>query len=142
MDVSANGDPGTLGGGQRADYLGGQIYNDGYRQSLQYFNPLVFGRPANGTLGTLGRNFLTGPGYQNWDISLYKNTHITERVQAQLRVETFNTFNHAQFVNPGTTNISVPNPSTPVTASTAGNTGRFTATRDPRNMQLGLKILF
>ena len=141
MDVSANGDPGTLGGGQRADYLGGTIYNDGYRQSLQYVNPLVFGRPANGSLGTLGRNVLTGPGYQNWDISLYKNTNITERLKAQLRVETFNTFNHTQFVNPGV-GINVPNPNTPVTAATAGSTGRLTATRDPRSMQLALKILF
>ena len=70
MDVTSNGNPGTLGGGQRADYLGGQIYNDSYKQSLQFFNPLVFGRPADGTLGSLGRNILYGPGYQNWDISL------------------------------------------------------------------------
>jgi hypothetical protein len=141
MDVSANGDPGTLGGGQRADYLGGQIYNDSYKQSLQFFNPLVFGRPANGTLGSLGRNVLTGPGYQNWDISLYKNTNISERVHAQLRFETFNTFNHTQFTNPGA-GISAPNPSTAITAATAGSTGRLTATRDPRNMQLGLKLQF
>ena len=141
MDVSANGDPGTLGGGQRADYLGGNIYNGDYKQTLQYFNPLAFGRPANGTLGTLGRNFLTGPGYQNWDISLYKNTHLTERVQAQLRVETFNTFNHTQFTNPGS-GISVPNPATAVTAATAGSTGLVTSTRDARSMQLGIKILF
>ncbi len=141
MDVSANGDPGTLGGGVRADYLGGQIYQDNYRSTLQYFSPLVFGRPANGTLGTLGRNFLTGPGYTNWDISLYKNTKISEKVTAQLRVETFNTFNHTQYNNPGA-GISVPNPSTAVTATTAGTTGRITSTRDSRNMQLGLKILF
>jgi hypothetical protein len=141
MDVSANGDPGTLGGGQRANYLGGPIYLDNYKQTLQYFTPLVFGRPVNGSLGNVGRNALTGPGYQNWDISLYKNTQITERVKAQLRFETFNTFNHTQFVNPGS-GISVPNPNSAVTAATAGTTGKLTATRDPRNMQLGLKILF
>ena len=141
MDVTANGDPGTLGGGFRADYLGGAIYNDNSKQSLQFFNPLVFGRGANGTLGSLGRNFLTGPGYQNWDISLYKNTHITERVTTQLRFETFNTFNHTQFTNPGA-GVSASNPNSPVTAATAGSSGRFTGTRDSRNMQLGVKILF
>src|SRR5437879_3365691 len=54
---------------------------------------------------------------------MYKNTHITERVTAQIRMETFNTFNHNQWatVNAG---ISVPNPNTPVTASTAGSTGQ------------------
>ena len=141
MDVSANGDPGTLGGGQRANYVGGQIYPDNYRSTLQYFTPLVFARPANGTLGTFGRNALTGPGYANWDISLYKTTHITERVTAQLRMETFNTFNHTQFSNPGS-GINAPNPNTLITPATAGTTGLVTSARDPRNMQLGLKILF
>jgi hypothetical protein len=143
MDVTSNGDPGTLGGGQRADYLGGPIYNgvSDYKNSLLYFNPLVFARPANGTLGNLGRNFLTGPGYQNWDISLFKNTRITEKVQAQLRWETFNTFNHTQFANPGSA-LSLPNPSSPVTPSTAGSLGLLTTTRDARSMQLGIKLLF
>jgi hypothetical protein len=72
---------------------------------------------------------------------MYKNTHITERVTAQLRVETFNTFNHTQWA---TVNgpISVPNPSTAVTAATVGSAGQVTNTRDPRNIQLAFKILF
>ena len=140
LNVTANGDPGTLGGGQRADYLGGQIYPDSPNR-FQFFNPLAFGRPANGTLGNVGRNALTGPGIQNWDISMYKTTHITERVTAQLRVETFNTFNHTQWATVSA-GISVPNPNSPVTVSSQGSTGQVTNTRDPRNIQLGLKILF
>ena len=72
---------------------------------------------------------------------MYKNTRITERVQAQLRVETFNTFNHTQWagVNAG---ISVPNPSSPVTTSSQGSTGQVSSTRDPRNIQFGLKLIF
>ncbi len=140
INVTANGDPGTLGGGQRADYIGGQIY-PGNPTRYNFFNPLVFARPAQGSLGNLGRNALTGPGFQNWDISLYKDTHITERVTAQLRVETFNTLNHTQWagVNGG---ISVPNPSTAVTTATQGSTGQVSTTRDPRNIQLGIKLLF
>jgi hypothetical protein len=145
INVTANGDPGTLttsapNSGQRADYLGGQIYPDN-QSRLTFFNPLVFARPANGSLGNLGRNALTGPGINQWDISMYKNTHITERVTAQLRVETFNTFNHTQWA---TVNgpISVPNPSTAVTAATVGSAGQVTNTRDPRNIQLAFKILF
>jgi hypothetical protein len=140
INVSANGDPGTLGGGQRADYLGGQIYPNNPNR-FNFFNPLVFGRPAQGTLGNLGRNALTGPGINNWDISMYKNTRISERVSTQLRVETFNTFNHTQWasVNGG---ISVPNPSSPVTVSSQGGTGQVSATRDSRNIQFGLKLLF
>lgn len=140
LNVTANGDPGTLGGGQRANYLGGKIYPD-TQDRFHFFDPLVFGRPPNGSLGNLGRNALTGPGINQWDISVYKNTHLSERVTAQLRLETFNTFNHTQWatVNAG---ISVPNPNTPVTPSTAGNTGQVSNTRDPRNVQLGIKILF
>ena len=65
--------PELWGGGQRADYLGGQIYPDNPTR-YNYFNPLVFGRPAQGTLGGMGRNALTGPGINQWDISMYKNT--------------------------------------------------------------------
>jgi hypothetical protein len=142
INVTANGDTGTLAGssGQRADYIGGQIYPSN-QNAFNFFNPLVFARPAQGTLGNLGRNALTGPGINQWDISLYKSTRISERVSAQLRVETFNTFNHTQWasVNGG---INVPNPSTAVTAATAGNTGQVSATRDPRNIQVALKLLF
>jgi len=140
INVTSNGNPGTLGSGVRANYLGGQIY-PGDQTRFQFFNPLVFARPADGTLGNLGRNALTGPGFQNWDISLYKNTRISERVNTQLRIETFNTFNHTQWagVNGG---ISVPNPGQAVTAATTGSTGQISSTRDARNIQLGLKILF
>jgi hypothetical protein len=142
INVTANGDTGTLAGssGQRADYLGGQIYPDN-QSRFSFFNPLVFARPAQGSLGNLGRNALVGPGINQWDISLYKNTKITERFSAQLRVETFNTFNHTQWatVSGG---INAPNPSTAVTVSTAGSSGQVSATRDPRNIQVGLKLLF
>ncbi len=140
LNVTANGNVGTLGGGQRADYLGGQIYPD-QKDRFNFFNPLVFGRPADGTLGNMGRNALTGPGINNWDISMYKNTHVGERFTTQLRVESFNTFNHTQWssVNSG---ISVPNPSSPVTASSRGGTGQVSATRDPRSLQFALKLLF
>jgi hypothetical protein len=140
LNVTANGNPGTLGSGQRANYLGGQIYPDDPTR-LNFFNPLVFGRPPEGTLGNLGRNALTGPGINQWDISMYKNTRITERVQAQFRVETFNTFNHTQWAGVSA-GINVPNPNSPVTSSSQGSTGQVTTTRDPRNIQFGLKLLF
>ncbi len=142
INITANGDTGTLAGssGQRANYLGGQIYPDNPNR-YDFFNATVFGRPAQGSLGNLGRNALTGPGINEWDISLFKTTKITERFTTQLRIETFNTFNHTQWagVNGG---ISVPNPSSPVTASSVGSTGQVSTTRDPRNIQIGLKFLF
>lgn len=47
--------------------------------------------------GNLGKNTMTGPGTNNWDLSLYRTIPIGERVKGMLRLETYNTFNHTQF---------------------------------------------
>ena len=48
--------------------------------------------------GNLGQNTMTGPGTNNWDLSLYRTIPFKEgRVRAMLRLETYNTFNHTQF---------------------------------------------
>lgn len=65
-----------------------------------YFNPSAFTDNAPGTLGNVGRGFLTGPTYSNVDFSLQKNTRITEGKTVQLRGEFYNLFNHANFANP------------------------------------------
>jgi hypothetical protein len=84
---------------------------------------------------------LRGPGINNWDISIFKNTRIGERANVQFRFEMFNVFNHTQWAAIST-NISVPNPGQAVTTATRGNTGSVTSTRDPRTIQLGLKVYF
>ncbi|HEV2177474.1 MAG TPA: carboxypeptidase regulatory-like domain-containing protein [Terriglobia bacterium] len=67
-----------------------------------FFNPtnLDCATVAAFTFGTLGRNTLRGPGINNWDLSLIKDTQITERQRIEIRAEFFNAFNHAQFSNP------------------------------------------
>ena len=50
--------------------------------------------------GNLGRNSLSGPTYKQWDLAIYKNTALTERVSMQLRAEFFNLLNHPNFSNP------------------------------------------
>jgi hypothetical protein len=146
--IGANGNPGTLGGGVRADYLGNAApYADAsvkgqfLRPALQYVNPFVWARPQDGSLGNTGRSILRGPGINQWDFSLFKNTNITERVRTQLRFEMFNIFNHTQFTNPNA-GINVPNPGQAVSLSNVGTFGQFTNTRDPRNIQLALKLYF
>lgn len=56
--------------------------------------------PGTRHYGNLGRNALVGPTYKQWDLALYKNTPITERVNLQLRADFFNILNHANFANP------------------------------------------
>src|SRR5207248_10768675 len=50
-----------------------------------------------GTYGNSGRNILRQPDQVNADFAVLKNTRIGERLEHQLRIETFNMPNHPQF---------------------------------------------
>ncbi len=97
--------------------------------TLQWFNTAAFAFPAPGTFGNAGRNILEGPGFQNVNMSLLKNTHLTERVNLQFRAEAFNLFNH-------------PNFNLPDNFLGSPTFGRISSARDPRHIQFGLKLLF
>jgi hypothetical protein len=56
--------------------------------------------PGTRHYGTLGRNALSGPTFKQWDVALYKNTQLTERLGLQLRADFFNVLNHPNFANP------------------------------------------
>ena len=56
--------------------------------------------PGTQHFGSLGRNSLIGPGYRNFDLSLFKTTKISEDVKVQFRAEVFNIFNHPNFSSP------------------------------------------
>ena len=86
--------------------------------------------------GNLGRNAFTGPNFVNTDLSLVKNTKLTERMSLQFRTEAFDIFNHPNFGNP---NLNVQ----------SSSFGRITGTRFPvgdfgsaRQLQLSLKLQF
>jgi hypothetical protein len=50
--------------------------------------------------GTLGRNTFRGPSIWNTDLSIFKNTGLTEGLKAQIGIEFFNVFNHANYTIP------------------------------------------
>jgi hypothetical protein len=86
--------------------------------------------------GSAARDGLQGPDFVNTDLSIIKNTKITERINLQFRGEFFDVFNHPNFGNPGNT-------------VTAGSFGTITSTRFPtgdfgssRQIQFALKLLF
>jgi len=56
-----------------------------------------FYAPCNGTVGTSRRNQLIGPGLSQWDMSLIKETQVTERFKFQFRWEVFNILNRGNF---------------------------------------------
>jgi hypothetical protein len=83
----------------------------------------------NQGFGSAGKDAIVGPGRVNFTTSLYKSFTFTERAHFELRIESFNTFNHTQFNNIDTKN-------------TDGNFGQVTNTWDPRTLELGGKFVF
>ncbi len=110
-----------------------------------YFSSSAFGADVLGQEGTSNRRFFHGPGINNWDMALLKNTQLTERLNLQFRAELFNVFNHAQFLTPnGLLSFTCGNQTDTSTCSvTSGNSaGIVTATQPPRIGQLSLKLNF
>jgi hypothetical protein len=135
---------------QRPDIIGNPFAGVSHKITngvVQWFNPAAFADPAAGTYGNFTRNSIFGPGLQDVDLSVFKNTHITERVNAQFRVEMFNLFNHLNLANPGPTqlgNAYTDTDSFGQIGSTigAGNYSPGIGPGEPFNVQLALKILF
>lgn len=57
-------------------------------------------QPGTRHYGNLGRNSLIGPHFRQFDFTLFKNTHLTEKLNMELRFEAYNIFNHPNFANP------------------------------------------
>ncbi len=101
----------------------------------QWFNPNAFALPAAGTYGNLGRGTLPGPGFVDMDVSLFKNTKLTEKIALQFRAECFNVLNHANFDTPNLTVFS--------SGAISPTAGQITATANPsRQIQFGLKLIY
>jgi hypothetical protein len=81
------------------------------------------------TYGDLPRNFLRGPGINNFDMSLVKKTQIRESKSIEFRTEFFNAFNHTQF-------LKVDN------QGGSSTFGQVITDRGPRVIQFGLKFYF
>jgi len=87
----------------------------------------------------LGSNYRTAPrqfpnlraqGLNLWDLSIIKAVTISEQVRLQIRGEFLNAFNHPQFNDPNRT-------------ATSSNFARSTSQNNlPRNVQIGLKVVF
>lgn len=76
---------------------------DPRRQGNYWFNTSVFSDEPIGTFGNVKRNFFHGPGFNYSNFEVYKNIAIggsDSSRYVQLRLETYNAFNHANFSNP------------------------------------------
>jgi hypothetical protein len=113
-----------------------------------FTNPAAFsgrtdgsGAPFFDAPGSSGRNNFYGPGFVNFDMVWAKTTKITERFNAELRVECYNIFNHPHFENPGFDGAS-----NRITASNFGlinaTSTRPDGTTSARQFQVALKLNF
>src|SRR5262249_50759142 len=67
----------------------------------KFINAAAFTTPVPATAqGNLGRNALRGFGATQWDITLRRQFHFTERISLQARADFFNILNHPNFGNP------------------------------------------
>jgi hypothetical protein len=160
-----------IGTGARCNTVGPlkirkSTYNDPtYGPMVRWFDPSVLTQPlqsqllANGEpgmFGYMGRNLLTGPGRNNWDLALHKDFQFpwfkSEHSTLQFRLETFNTFNHPQwkYINVscnGTGKVVGGIVQYPFGRTCGGDTynpgnGEVSSAWAPRNVQLGMKFVF
>jgi hypothetical protein len=103
----------------------------------EWFNTACFTVPAPYTLGgeSATDSTLRSDGIANFDFSLSKMTHITERVGLQFRADAFNLFNTPQFSWPGQSESSAP-------PSVSGFGIVNTQYNNPRLIQLALRLSF
>jgi hypothetical protein len=133
----ANSDGGAGGVSQRPDFgiLPGCVPATG---RLVFFNTCLFHDPPLGSFGNVGRNTVLGPGYQTWDMTIFKHFKLSERFNLEFRSEFFNLPNHTNFL----VAKSGPQESNDSTILGSSQFGFVTAARAPRQIQLALKLSF
>ena len=131
----------------RADITGNALLAGGRtrgQEVAQWFNTAAFTTNALGTFGDTGKNFLSGPGFANFDFSLLKDIPLrfgplAESQRLQFRAEFFNLTNHPNL-------MIAPNISSNASGGfdTFGSPGfgKITLAADPRIIQLALKFIF
>ena len=101
--------------------------------SILDYGPVNSGTGAQcvpvGEDGNLSRNAFRGPSFKDVDLSLVKTTPISERVSVEFHADAFNLFNRVNLYNP-------------IGDLSSQQFGVSPAAFDPREVQLGLKIMF
>ena len=102
------------------------------RNGRPAFNTALFPEETLGQLGNARRRVFYGPGINNFDLTLEKDTRLADTKSLEFRIEAFNAFNHAQFYGPSAVDGQVEDP----------NYGGIVRAAAPRLMQLVAKFTF
>ena len=141
-----------LNSNQRPNLVDGQDCRASSGPPEQWLNPAKY-TLAGFQLGTFGnepRGVCHGPDFFQTDLALYKNIKVSGRLKAQVRFEVFNVFNRANFIGVNTSlsptsaalDSARPSATRIVAFTPAASFGQATATRDPRQAQFGIKLIF
>jgi len=123
--------------GARIKVTGNPVLPKSQRTFSRNFRTEVFALPEIGTIGNAAKTLLRGPGINNWDVAVFKNIPVRESVRAQFRAEFYNAFNHTQFSAFDSTARFDPQG-----RQVNARFGEFTAARNPRQIQLALRLYF
>ena len=106
----------------------------------------VFTPPPQGTFNTqLVRDIIHQPGFQNWNLGLFKEFPTGEKKGFQFRAEAYNVWNHPNWCGAsgcsGTTNIGL-DPTNTKTFGKVLTKGGASSGSGERNLQLSLRFYF
>ena len=135
--INVQGDPANVGAGTGGIYVrpnavpGASADLSGSdRSTNRFFNTGAFSIPAAGTFGNVGKNTVIGPGVTNLDLVIAKEIPIREVMRFQIRAEAFNVAESLQLLDCRPHHQH------------AGNFRARTGQLDPRQIQLGAKLIF
>ncbi len=129
--------------------------SDGSTPYVQWLNTNAYSQPADGTWGNVSRNNVFGPGFEDIDFSVFKNTKFNIGdfpINTQFRAEMYNLFNHLNLASPSCNQLCLD-----YWDGSSGYAGAFGSTSstigsgnyspgigpgEPFNVQLALKIIF
>ena len=114
----------------------------GDKTESRYFNVDAFQVVRQPRYGTAPRMMVTQPGLWNTDFTLLKHLKLRESLAFELRADFYNIFNHANWRTIDTTIRDSSNPNIGAPGTFTNPYGRVNAFGEPREMQIGLKILF
>ena len=132
----------TAGNSQRADQVKPVVEILGGKGPGQsWFDPLAFAAVNEPRFGTAGFNILRGPGVASWDFGLFRQFRFSEKVNVQLRMESFNFTNTPRFGNPGSSVSSMSLNANGTIRSLGGYT-EITSGGGERQFRIGLRAAF
>jgi hypothetical protein len=159
LSFPSNSNTDLTGGGDgwRPLWLGNPVLSPGERTFFHWFNPNAFTLP--GVLVPVGSNtpkagvldlrlpagaysmtgpvIATGPGIDNFNLSVFKNFSLRERANLQFRAEAYNAFNHTQFSGVDTQPVF-----NQFGQQVSSSFGQVTSARDSRVLQFALRVTF